>query len=74
MEEVAIVTRDVNGKRIKLEYLWENVCAFIRGHGGLARNIHDDDEILLITIDGICVYSALTSPAITWEDVTGFFA
>jgi hypothetical protein len=74
MEEVIIITRDTNGKRRKLEYLWDDVCAWIIGHGGLACNIHDDDEILLITIDGTCVYSALTSPAITWEDVTGFFA
>ena len=74
MEEVVIITRDINGKRRTLEYLWDDVCVFIRGHGGLKFNIHDDDEILLIAINGMCVYSSLTSPAITWEDVTGFFA
>ena len=74
MEEVTIITRDVNGKRTKLEYLWDSICSFINGHGGIEANIHDDDEILLILVDGICIYSGLTDNPITWEDVSGFFA
>lgn len=74
MEEVTIITRDVNGKRIKLEYSWGSVCHFINGHGGIEANIRDDDEILLILVDGICIYSGLTGDPITWDDVTGFFA
>ena len=74
MEVVTIITRDINGKRIKHEYLWDSVCNFVRGHGGIEANIHDDDEILLILVDGICIYSGLTGDPIDWDDVTGFFA
>ena len=73
MEKVVIIVRDINGKRITHTFAWNHYHTYMIG-AGVFGNIHHEDEILLITIDGTCVYSALTSPAITWEDVTGFFA
>ena len=73
MEKVVIIVRDINGKRITHTFAWNHYHTYMIG-ACVFGNIHHEDEILLITIDGTCVYSALTSLAITWEDVTGFFA
>lgn len=73
MEKVVIIVRDINGKRITHTFCWGQYHTYFIG-AGVFGNVHHEDEILLVTVDGACVYSALTSPAITWEDVTGFFA
>lgn len=73
MEKVVIVVRDINGKRITHTFCWNQYHTYFIG-AGVFGNVNHEDEILLVTIDGTCVYSALISPSITWEDVTGFFA
>lgn len=69
MEEVVIVTRDINGKRTCHCLQWDSVCSYIIDN----ESLHDE-EILLITAGGVCVYSGLQDGAIEWEDLTGFFA
>ena len=69
MEYVMIITRDVNGKRGYHYGSWDDIGRYIP-----TDDIDEEDEILMITVNGACVYSALTSPAITWDDVRGFFA
>lgn len=73
MEKVVIIVRDINGKRITHTFDWDQYHIYFIG-AGVFGNVHHEDEILLVTINDTCVYSALTSPAITWDDVTGFFA
>lgn len=68
---IEIYTRDINGKRNNITFSsWDDVYSYID------RNINDleEEEILLITYDDICIYSQLGNTPIDWEDVIGFFA
>lgn len=68
---VTIVTRDINGRRGFITGFWSEICSTIEG---MKDNL-EDDEILLITTGGTCIYSSLGRDSIiTWDDVTGFFA
>ena len=67
MEEVTIVTRDINGKRTDHHMRWDGVCKYIQ------ENFTDEDEILLVIVEDYCIYSLLNDP-ITREDLIGFFA
>lgn len=69
MEEVTIITRDINGQRLTHYMTWDKVCNYI--NVGLDKI--EDDEILAVFVDGACVYSALGNDRITWEDILGFF-
>ena len=69
MEEVVIVTRDVNGKRTDHFLRWDNVCSYVES------TFTDEDEILLVIVEGSCIYSELGSvDSLTVDDLTGFFA
>lgn len=68
MEEVLIITRDINGKRTNHYLHWDNVCSYIQG------NFTDEDEILLVIVENSCIYSYLSSDHITASDLLGFFA
>ncbi len=71
MEEVIIVTRDINGDRVPHYLIWDRVCEYINTH---QEYLAEDVEILLILVEGSCIYSGIgSSPTITWEDIRGFF-
>lgn len=71
---VTIYIRDINGKRQVLTIPDISfVCEFIENH------INPDvttgeEEILMVYVDGTCIYSALGNDPITWDDIKGFFA
>ena len=65
---VEILIRDINGRKITIPLDWDDVCASINEYAS------EDEEILLITCNGTCIYSQLGNDPITWEDVSGFFA
>ena len=68
-KEIIIVTRDINGRRT--EYHFDNQSQLASSH----VEIYDkEEEILLILWDGICIYNALNSEPIIWEDIAGYFA
>ena len=54
MEEVFIMTRDVNGKRNYHYLRWDDVCSYVEDEEGL-----QDEEILMVMVNDICIYSAL---------------
>lgn len=71
-DAIRIHTRDCNGRR--------NVLKF-RNHADVLHwaeeEMSEDDEILLITQGGICIYSGLQADptlTLTRDDITGFFA
>ena len=64
----SIIFRDSNGKRSLLQ---GNASAI---YEKLVNPDLDDNEILLVTYDNICVYSALSNDPIDIEDLIGFFA
>lgn len=68
-ENVEILVRDINGKKYVYGMPWSEVCSFVAGNDNLL-----EEEILMIGYNGRIMYSSLGSPAITWDDVTGFFA
>ena len=67
---INITIRNSNGKRIVIEGENESVI-----YKKINRfNITEEDEILLVSQDGMCLYSALGSDhSITIDDLTGFF-
>lgn len=67
---IKIHIRDTNGKKNCIVFaLWDNVCSYVAKHIDTLEN----EEILLITYDDICIYSQLGNDPIDWEDITGFF-
>lgn len=68
MEEVVIISRDINGKRINHLLHWDGVCDYVQD------TLTDEDEILLVIIEGTCVYSYLSADSISKYDLIGFFA
>lgn len=68
MEEVIIVTRDINGKRTDHYLHWDSACSYIQ------ETLTYDDEILLVIVEGACIYSSLTSGSISKPTLLGFFA
>lgn len=70
MEEVTIVTRDINGQRLIHYMTWDKVCTYVR----VGLDKIEEDEILAVFVDGACLYSALGNDSIDWEDILGFFA
>lgn len=70
MEVIEIVTRDTNGKRLHHYLHWDYVCKYVNTNESIKN-----DEILLILVDGTCIYSAMwTVDILDWDSVTGFFA
>ena len=67
MLKVKIITRDENGLKSEHHMKWDEVCKY-KEDGGFM-----DEEILLVFVDGVCIYSGLSSPAITLDDLSGFF-
>lgn len=68
IEEVRIVTRDINGKREEHYLYWDSVCEYVQ------ESITDEDEILLVFVEDQCIYSGLFNDPIDREDLMGFFA
>ena len=68
MEEVVIITRDINGSRIDHYLHWDKVCDYIQ------QNLTDEDEILLVIVEDTCIYSSLFNDRINCSDLLGFFA
>lgn len=64
----SIFFRDSNGKRSLLQ---GNASAI---YEKLMSSDLYDNEILLVTYDNICIYSALANDPIDIEDLIGFFA
>lgn len=70
MDEVFVMTRDVNGKRNYHYLRWDNVCDYVKNEEGL-----HDEEILMVMVNDICIYSALQDhKMLSWEALIGFFA
>ena len=67
---VEILIRDINGNPSVISLKWSEICEFINN----CTPMLSDEEILLITCNGTCIYSQLGNDPITWEDVSGFFA
>lgn len=71
METIAIVTRDVNGKRIYHYSTWDDICDCINS----MREALEEEEILLVYVDQQCIYRGLwKSVPLSWGDLLGFFA
>lgn len=66
IDRVTIVARDVNGKREVYEFdSWDAVDV---------SGKDESEEILLILVGDICIYSKLAHTWIPWDVVSGFFA
>lgn len=71
MEDVVIITRDVNGKRIYHYSTWDDICDCINS----MRETLEEEEILLVFVDEHCIYSGLWNTVpMSWGDLLGFFA
>lgn len=68
MEEIWIVTRDANGKRTNHYMHWDDAYKYIQ------ENVTDEDETMLVIIEGTCVFSGLGHKFVRLEDLLGFFA
>ena len=70
MEEVFVMTRDVNGKRNYHYLRWDNVCDYV-----LNNEEFQEEEILMVMVNDICIYSGLQNgDGLTWRALVGFFA
>lgn len=70
MDEVFVMTRDVNGKRNYHYLRWDNVCDYV-----LKDETLRDEEILMVMVNDICIYSALQdNKMLSWQALVGFFA
>lgn len=69
--EIKILIRNLNGKRLQLNF--DNVTHFQNFDWDNSEFDDDNYEILIVTIENICVYSQLQSDKITFEDLIGFF-
>ena len=69
-KEIIVLVRNINGKRS--EYRFENKDKLLEAD---IKCFNEEDEILLITWAGICIYNELQSSfPVIWEDIFGFFA
>lgn len=70
MEDVVIITRDLSGDRCSHHIKWSDAYNYIR-----EKELEElAEEILMITVDGMCVYSSLYSTVLEWETVLNFFS
>ena len=70
MGVIEIFLRDINGKKERL--FFRNDSDF----NAFNWEDYDDEnyEILLVFLDGCCIYSGLTHEGIYFEELIGFFA
>ena len=68
MVEVIIIARDINGKRTEHLLRWDEAFDYVE------KTISDEDEILLVFVADVCVYSQLGHNPITKMELLGFFA
>ena len=68
MEEVLIVCRDINGRRTNHFLRWDSAYDYIQS------DITDEDEILLVIVEGACIYSSLSEDSISKFALLGLFA
>lgn len=68
MGNYEILTRDINGNTsnhyIDMRGAYDYIC----------EQLTDEDEILLVLREGVCIYSSLMATPITKEELMGFFA
>lgn len=69
MEQVVIVTRDVNGKRNYHYPKWDSVCSYVEKNEAIR-----DEEILAVLVEDYCFYSSLGHNSLSWYELIGFFA
>ena len=70
MQQVVIVTRDLNGKRNFHYPKWDEVCDYVAKHEDIKY-----DEILAVLVEDYCFYSGLQDKSfLSWGDLVGFFA
>lgn len=72
MEKVKIFMRDINGRRYMMSMRWWDVSVELSKQVTTGE-ISEEDEILLVLVDGACIYSALSDNPITLDELTGFF-
>lgn len=70
MLDVAIITRDVNGKLEEHYLTWDRVSNYALLQVAMGADV---DQILFITVEGACVFSSLYGKTITWRDIAVFF-
>lgn len=64
-----ITLRDINGQRTTLTLEGESEV-----YDWAVNDMNDDDEILIIVVNGVCLYCALgTDRRLCKDDLTGFF-
>lgn len=72
MNEVKILLRDINGAWKELAGSREDVYEELRVD--VVERSLDEEEIMLVSMDGMMLFNSLTMEAISKEDLLGFLA
>ena len=72
MNEVKILLRDINGAWKELagsrEEVYKKLCVDV------VENASAEEEIMLVSVDGMMLFNSLTMEPISKEDLLGFLA
>ena len=71
MNEVKILLRDINGAWKELAGSREDVYEELRV---AVENACDEEEIMIVSVDGMMLFNSLTMEPISKEDLLGFLA
>ena len=71
MNEVKILLRDINGAWKELAGSREDVYEKLRV---AVENACDEEEIMIVSVDGMMLFNSLTMESISKEDLLGFLA
>ena len=71
MNEVKILLRDINGAWKELAGSREDVYEELRV---AVENACDEEEIMIVSVDGMMLFNSLTMESISKEDLLGFLA
>ena len=72
MNEVKILLRDINGAWKELAGSREDVYEELRIDA--VENACDEEEIMIVSVDGMMLFNSLTMESISKEDLLGFLA
>ena len=72
MNEVKILLRDINGAWKELAGSREDVYEELRIDA--VENACDEEEIMIVSVDGMMLFNSLTMEPISKEDLLGFLA
>ena len=72
MNNVKILLRDFNGSWRELAGSREDVYAELRVDA--VENACDEEEIMIVSVDGMMLFNSLTMESISKEDLLGFLA